>query len=52
MQKHTTCFATLQLNEVKSDVARFTTHVFNLLSVFTHVASIYANLLEQKKAFA
>ena len=24
----------------------------NLKSVFTHVASIYANLLEQKKAFA
>ena len=24
----------------------------NLLSVFTHVASIYAKILEQKKAFA
>ena len=24
----------------------------NLWSVFTHVASIYANLLEQKKSFA
>ena len=52
MQKRTTCFATLLQSELKSDVARFTTHVFNLSSVFTQVASTYANLLEQKKAFA
>ena len=28
------------------------THLILKLGVFTHVASIYANLLEQKKAFA
>ena len=33
------------------DIVR-TKAVFILWSVFTHVASIYANLLEQKKAFA
>ena len=30
---------------------RLTLHL-QILYVFTHVASIYANLLEQKKAFA
>ena len=31
--------------------SRLTLHL-QILSVFTHEASIYANLLEQKKAFA
>ena len=31
---------------------RVFTHVATRVSVLTHVASIYANLLKQKKAFA
>ena len=34
MQKRKTCFAVLQLNESKSDVARFTIRVFNLVATW------------------